>query len=77
MIPMSVNVTEIKRRREAMGLTMNEAASRAQFSTKQQWYAVESGARANPSAQTIVSVAFALGCRVEDLMILKAKQKKG
>ncbi len=67
---------EISRRRESSRLTVGEAAARAQFTTRQQWNAVESGATKNPTVMTMVSVAHALGCAVEDLVVIHQTQPR-
>lgn len=65
---------EIKRRREALGLTMEEAAQRAGFSGRQRWNGIEKGERQEVAFSTIVAVAKALGCTCDDL--IKKPRKK-
>ena len=67
---------EIRRRREEKKLTMDEAAQSAGLRTRQRWNGVESGERKNPSAAVMLMVARALGCKVEDLMIVAPGKKK-
>lgn len=64
---------EIKRRRELLGLTLDEAAKRAGFEHRQRWYAIEVGDRDNISVQTLEAIASALGCSLDDLV----KRKRG
>lgn len=72
-----LKTAEIEKRRRALGLTLQEAADRAGFSTAQQFFNVERGARASrPSAETMLRVARAIGCRVEDLVELRDDKKR-
>jgi transcriptional regulator with XRE-family HTH domain len=69
---MPVNFAEIKRRREQLSLTMEEAARRAGHAGDRAriwWNDVESG-RASPDLRisTLEAVARVLGCRVDDLL---------
>jgi transcriptional regulator with XRE-family HTH domain len=62
-------------RRRAKRMTQQQVAEAAGM--KQQEYArLESGKRLNPRLETIESVAHALQCRVDDLLI-KVKKKRG
>ncbi len=63
-----VNAREIQRRRELLKLNQPEAAARAGFKTAQQWNNIEKGHRANVRADTLASIARALGCTMEELM---------
>jgi len=63
-----VDQAEIRRRRLALKLTMQEAADRAGFSGRQQWSNIEAGQRSRISADTLQAVAIALACRMDDLM---------
>jgi transcriptional regulator with XRE-family HTH domain len=73
-----IKTEEIERRRMEAGLSQDEAARRAGFSTQQQWSNLVSGARGKrPSAETLMRVARVLECRVEDIAELKgAKPSK-
>lgn len=64
-----VNRAAIKLRREALGYTFEEAARQAGWKGKQRWYAIESGARPNLSADTLYLVARALACSMDELML--------
>ncbi|MDB5295991.1 MAG: hypothetical protein JWO31_1974 [Phycisphaerales bacterium] len=62
---------EIRRRREAAPLGQAEAAARAGFGSAQHWSNVERGTRSTaPTVETLLRVARALGCTVEDLVEL-------
>lgn len=65
------NAAEVRRRREAVGMTLQEAADRAGWpaSGRQRWYDLESGRKADPQISTVVAVARALKCRIEDLLL--------
>jgi len=69
-----VNGEQMRRKRESLGLTMQEAAERAGFTSRQQWYNVEAGFRSNVTPTTLMAIARALGCSIEDL--LKKPEKK-
>jgi transcriptional regulator with XRE-family HTH domain len=71
-----INREEIKRRREAIGLTLDEAAKRAGFGQRQRWYAIESGRGSNLAAESLYAVAGVLGCTMEDLMIRPMPKKR-
>jgi transcriptional regulator with XRE-family HTH domain len=64
-----VNHAVIRERREAMGLTMEEAAQRAGFTGRQAWYSIESGHSSRPSIDSVAAVAHALMCHVDDLLL--------
>lgn len=63
-----VNVKEVRRRREKMGLTQAEAARAAGWKSAVVWTDVESGKRENPSIGTVAAVAKVLGCKVDALL---------
>jgi transcriptional regulator with XRE-family HTH domain len=65
---MSLNKERIKALREKLGLTQDEAARLAGFTSRQAWNNLEGGAVPNPRADTLAKVAKALGCRMEDLL---------
>jgi transcriptional regulator with XRE-family HTH domain len=60
--------SEVRRRREALGLTQSQANARAGFTRKMEWSDVERNVRTNPRLALAVAVASALGCRVDDLL---------
>jgi transcriptional regulator with XRE-family HTH domain len=64
-----VDRSGIKARREAIGLTLEEAAKRAGLGDRQRWYGIEHGQRRNISADTLQAVARALDCTMDELMI--------
>ncbi|MEM8873823.1 MAG: helix-turn-helix transcriptional regulator [Planctomycetota bacterium] len=63
-----VDRDKIRQLREDLGLTQAEAAKRAGFHGHQQWYAVESGKRSDPSVSTIQRIAAALGVTIDELV---------
>lgn len=76
---MPLNHAEIRRRRELLTLTQDEAARRAGFKgpqAKVQWHDVESGKKADPRISTVERVASALGCLVDDLLVKDAAAQK-
>lgn len=60
---------EIKRRRTALGLTLDEAAKRAGFNHRQRWSGIERGERSRLATDTLLAVAKALECSMEDLLV--------
>ncbi len=66
-----LNLKEIKRRREAVGMTLQEAADRAGWGTngRQRWFQLEAGRPVDPQISTVVAVARALNCQIEDLLL--------
>lgn len=64
-----VDRSGIKARRQAIGLTLDEAAKRAGLGDRQRWYGIEHGQRRNISADTLQAVARALGCTMDELMM--------
>ncbi len=61
----------IATRREALGLTMNDAAAAAGFKSRQHWYAIEAGEKGNKlglTLSTLNAIAKALHCDVKDLL---------
>jgi transcriptional regulator with XRE-family HTH domain len=65
--PSVVNTTEIKRRREAMGMTWQQAADKAGWPV-QRWGDVEGGRHDDPRISTMEAVATVLRCKVDDLL---------
>lgn len=59
---------KVKAKREAMKLTQEEAAQRGGLASKQKWSDIESGRIPNPRLDTVVGVASALKCSIEDLL---------
>lgn len=67
--PTSVSIGDnIRREREARRLTQAQLAARAQM-PQGQISNLESGRSADPSASTLIRVARAIGCAVDDLLI--------
>ena len=65
---LQLDLIELRTRREAKGLTLDQAAVAAGFSTRQQWYLIESGRRANVTISTLGRLAKALQCSPDDLL---------
>lgn len=63
-----VNQAEIKRRREKLGLSQSEAAALAGFKSAIQWWDIEKKPGRDPLVSTMVKVARALGCKVDQLL---------
>lgn len=59
---LSLNRAEMKRLREKLGLTLDDAAKRAGFNNRQQWYKIESGVVADVTLKTLGRIARALEC---------------
>ena len=59
---------KVKRLRDKELLTLEEAAKRAGFNSKQQWHAIESGLRADIRLSTLDQVAKALRVRAQELL---------
>ncbi|MEM9753663.1 MAG: helix-turn-helix transcriptional regulator [Planctomycetota bacterium] len=67
MLP--IDTAKIRELREAAGLTLAEAASRARMKSHQQWWQVEAGKRPDPSVTTLQRMAHVLGVSMDDLML--------
>lgn len=63
-----LNTNYIKQRREALGLTQQQAADAAGLSDRQRWYSLECGRVDNPELFTLLGIARALRCRLDDLV---------
>lgn len=61
------NNDKVKRLREKAGLTQEQAAERAGFTSRQAWNNVESG-RQEPTLGTLERMAKALGCKPRELI---------
>lgn len=64
----SLNTTEIRRRRERLGLTMAQAAEAAGMSHRQAWYRLESGQRKSVSLATLIVISRVLKAKVDALL---------
>ena len=64
----AVSTTEIRKRRNKLGLSPTQAAKAAGWKTMQQWWDVEHGRRKNPTVSVMVRIAGVLGCKVDDLL---------
>lgn len=65
---MPLDIREIKRRREEMGLSMEQAGKLAGIGGRQNWYRIESGNRTDVALSTLEKLARALQCRPQDLL---------
>lgn len=63
-----LDTEKIRTLREGKGWSFADAAEKAGFNSRQQWYNLESGQSANPTLQTIEAVAKALGVKAKDLL---------
>ncbi len=59
---------KLKALREKKGLTMEEAAAKAGFASRQHWYMIESGKRLNIELATLDKIADAVGVKAKDLL---------
>lgn len=69
---MPVDFAEIRRRREKIGLTQQEAAARAGWTgpnDKVRWFDLEKGKYPDPQISTLEAAARALECSVQDLLV--------
>ncbi len=64
-----VDTTFLKERRKSLGLTQAEAAKLAGMASHTMWARVETGARDDLRASTLVGMAKALRCSVDKLLI--------
>jgi transcriptional regulator with XRE-family HTH domain len=73
---MGIDFVEIKRRREAAGLTLQQAADSAGFAARQYWWQIENGKKPGLSVDSLAAVARVLGCKLDDLIEKPAKKRK-
>lgn len=75
-----LNHTEVRRRRELLGLSQSEAAKRCGFSLQRLWN-IENGDRLKISPDALYMIAHVLDCPMEALMIppvdAEKEQKSG
>jgi transcriptional regulator with XRE-family HTH domain len=64
---MLLNHTEIRKRREKLGLSQSQAAERAGM-LRPNWARIELGNQSNPKLSTLGKVAKALRCKVASLI---------
>jgi transcriptional regulator with XRE-family HTH domain len=65
---MGVDFAEIKRRREAAGLTLQQAAAGAGFKSFQYWWAIENGRKPGLTVDSLAAIAHVLACKLDDLI---------
>ena len=70
-----LNTHFIRSRREALGLTQQQAADAAGLSDRQRWYSLECGRVDNPELFTLLGIARALQCDLDELIDRKFQQK--
>jgi transcriptional regulator with XRE-family HTH domain len=63
-----LDLPKLKERREKLGLTMQQAADAAGLESRQHWYMIESGRKANVTLETLAKLAEALRCKSRDLL---------
>jgi transcriptional regulator with XRE-family HTH domain len=65
-----VDRDEIKRRREKLGLTLRDAASKAGWGETGfvRWSRLENGTPKDPALSTLESVARVLKCKLDDIV---------
>ena len=69
MQPVPIDIVKLKTLRESRGWTMQQAAEAANLSGgRQSWNDVESGRRPNPTVDTALRIARALGVKIDDLV---------
>lgn len=64
---MGFDVEKMKKLREKLALTQQEAAEKAGMSTRQAWNNIESG-RQSPTIETAEKIAKALGVKLPELL---------
>lgn len=67
--PVHLNQVEVKRRRDSLGLTQEQAAKRAGVNGRARWADIETGERHNVTLSTLYAIARALECRPADLLM--------
>lgn len=70
---MPLNVPEIRRRRERLGISQTEAANRCGWSI-QRWNNVEAGRRVGLDPDAFFALAQSLECQMEDLLLVPKKK---
>jgi transcriptional regulator with XRE-family HTH domain len=63
-----VDVAKIKKLREGLKLTQQQAAEAAGFGSKQNWNNIETGRRENISVKVLGDIARVLKCKARDLL---------
>jgi transcriptional regulator with XRE-family HTH domain len=66
---MPIDIEKIKRFREKLGWTQEQAAKAAGLANRQHWNQIETGLRDNLTVDTLEKVAMALGVKAKDLLI--------
>ena len=63
-----LNTKKMREKRQALGLTQQEAAEKAGFGDRQRWSDIESGRRSNVTIETLEQIAKTLGVKACDLL---------
>jgi transcriptional regulator with XRE-family HTH domain len=63
-----LDLKKLRELRLQRGLSMEQAAKLAGLPSRQRWYAIESGRRANVTIQTLGGICRALKCKPQDLL---------
>jgi DNA-binding Xre family transcriptional regulator len=73
-MPNLLNLAEIKKRRQTLGLTLTKAAIAAGWKDKGRttWHDIEAGRRQNITLDTLAGMTKALKCSIHDLLVKKA-----
>jgi len=65
---MPIDREKMKRLREQLGLSMDEAAAKAGLTGRQHWHQVETGKSDDIRISTLERIAAALGVKAKDLL---------
>lgn len=63
-----LDTAKMRTLRTRAGLSMEDAAKAAKMPNRQQWYAIESGRKADVRISTLNKIAAALGVKSRDLL---------
>lgn len=67
---------KIEARRQALGLSQAEAATKAGLASRQVWNNIVSGRKANVTMETLSKIANALDCHPRELILADQPQAK-
>ncbi len=65
---MPLDLEKIRARREKLGMSQQEAATKAGIGSRQRWNDIEAGRRINITLEILERIASALGCKAKDLL---------
>lgn len=63
-----IDMAKIRRLREGLGLTQDQAAEKAGLGSRQRWNDIESGRKSGVTVETLERIAKALGVKAKDLL---------